>query len=205
MPSKTFLNLSEEKKERIISSAIKEFSRVPFEKTSINKIIKDAGISRGSFYMYFEDKYDLANHLFDITRKYIEEASKRIGISSSGKLDEFILKLHELLYQFYIQENYRKFIFNILSHYNRPDNPDIECIKKKRPIYREIDRIYNLIDKNQFENQDEKYIKDVIELSLNIFSSIVFKTFTLNLDKDESTNMLKNQLKILKLGYGRKE
>ena len=32
---------------------------MPFEKVSINKIVQDADISRGSIYMYFEDKKDM--------------------------------------------------------------------------------------------------------------------------------------------------
>lgn len=32
---------------------------MPFEKVSINKIVKDADISRGSCYMYFENKKDM--------------------------------------------------------------------------------------------------------------------------------------------------
>ena len=59
MPTERFLKLKEEKKKRILDAAFREFSRVPFREASINRIIKDAEISRGSFYTYFEDKTDL--------------------------------------------------------------------------------------------------------------------------------------------------
>ena len=59
MPTERFLKLKEEKQKRILDAAFREFSRVPFREASINRIIKDAGISRGSFYTYFEDKTDL--------------------------------------------------------------------------------------------------------------------------------------------------
>lgn len=35
----------------------------PFNEASINQIIKEAGIPRGSFYMYFQDKEDLFRYL----------------------------------------------------------------------------------------------------------------------------------------------
>lgn len=63
MPSERFLNLPEEKKSRILEAAIREFNRAEFEQVSINRIIQDAGIPRGSFYQYFENKEDLAVYL----------------------------------------------------------------------------------------------------------------------------------------------
>lgn len=59
MPKETFLKLPEEKKNKIIKAAKKEFSRVPFEQTSIKNIVEDAEIARGSFYQYFGSKEDL--------------------------------------------------------------------------------------------------------------------------------------------------
>lgn len=59
MPKDLFFTLSKEKQNRIIESAIIEFSKEKFYEASINQIIKTADISRGSFYQYFEDKEDL--------------------------------------------------------------------------------------------------------------------------------------------------
>ena len=63
MASERFLNLPEEKKQRIIAAARNELSRVPYDALSINRIIKEAGIPRGSFYDYFADKDDLIEYL----------------------------------------------------------------------------------------------------------------------------------------------
>ena len=59
MPTSTFYNLPEDKKNKLLNSAVKEFSRVSYNEVSINQIVKDAGISRESFYQYFKDKSDL--------------------------------------------------------------------------------------------------------------------------------------------------
>ncbi len=66
MPSERFLKLSEEKQKRIVEAAVNEFARVPFENVSINQIIREADISRGSFYTYFEDKRDLLGYVSGI-------------------------------------------------------------------------------------------------------------------------------------------
>lgn len=59
MPTNTFNNLGAEKQRRIFTAAVQEFAAKRFSEASINQIIKDAEISRGSFYQYFEDKEDL--------------------------------------------------------------------------------------------------------------------------------------------------
>jgi len=59
MPTNTFNNLSEEKQKRIFNAAVREFAARRFREASINQIVKDALIPRGSFYQYFEDKEDL--------------------------------------------------------------------------------------------------------------------------------------------------
>ena len=67
MPKETFLKLPEEKKNKIIKAAKKEFERAPFEQTSIKNIVEDADIARGSFYQYFESKEDLLRIYFKHT------------------------------------------------------------------------------------------------------------------------------------------
>ncbi|OGO78271.1 MAG: TetR family transcriptional regulator [Clostridiales bacterium GWB2_37_7] len=66
MPKQTFFNLPEEKKEKLIETAIDEFSKQSFKNASINKIAENAGVAKGSLYQYFEDKKDLYKHIFDI-------------------------------------------------------------------------------------------------------------------------------------------
>jgi len=59
MPKVLFFEINAQKKERILKAAIQEFSSRKYAEASINQIIKEADISRGSFYQYFEDKDDL--------------------------------------------------------------------------------------------------------------------------------------------------
>jgi TetR/AcrR family transcriptional regulator len=59
MPRPTFFNLPAEKKQRVFDAAVMEFAQHRFSDASINRIIKAAGIPRGSFYQYFKNKEDL--------------------------------------------------------------------------------------------------------------------------------------------------
>lgn len=65
MPTPTFFRLPEEKRARLTGAAWREFSAVRFSEASINRIVRDAQIPRGSFYQYFADKDDLFFYLLD--------------------------------------------------------------------------------------------------------------------------------------------
>ncbi len=69
MPKQTFFNLPEEKREMIMNAAIEEFAEYGLENASTNRIVKNSGIAKGSFYQYFEDKQDVFMHLLDLVEK----------------------------------------------------------------------------------------------------------------------------------------
>ena len=62
-----FLNMEEEKQERIINAALKEFAQKGFDKASTNVIVKEAVISKGLLFHYFNNKKDLFLFLYDYT------------------------------------------------------------------------------------------------------------------------------------------
>ena len=66
MPKQTFLNLPHEKRQAIVNAAVDEFSEYGFEAASINRIVTNSNISKGSFYQYFEDKMDVFKGLIDV-------------------------------------------------------------------------------------------------------------------------------------------
>ena len=63
MPSTTFFDLAPEKQEKLLTAAVREFTERPYHEASINQIIRNAEIPRGSFYMYFRDKEELFRYL----------------------------------------------------------------------------------------------------------------------------------------------
>ncbi len=59
MPKETFVNLKEEKQQRILNAALHEIAENGYDRASVTRIVKEAGIATGSFYQYFEDMDDL--------------------------------------------------------------------------------------------------------------------------------------------------
>lgn len=80
MPKDTFNNLSEEKKTRIFEAAVQEFSTRRFSDASINQIVKNAGISKGSFYQYFDGKEDIYLYMVAKISKDMHETLGNQGV-----------------------------------------------------------------------------------------------------------------------------
>jgi AcrR family transcriptional regulator len=66
MPKETFFNLPTEKRQRIIDLALAEFAEKDYDTASISRIVAQAGIAKGSFYQYFENKEDLYTYLLTL-------------------------------------------------------------------------------------------------------------------------------------------
>jgi AcrR family transcriptional regulator len=69
MPKQTFLNLPLEKRETIINAAVNEFAEYGLENASTNRIVRNSGIAKGSFYQYFEDKQDVFMYLLTVIER----------------------------------------------------------------------------------------------------------------------------------------
>lgn len=94
MPTKTFYNLREEKRCRLVKAIYAELARVPFAQMSINRIIKAAGIPRGSYYQYFRDRDDLYRYIIEKTwvlgRGLIDERLAACGGDLFAALPEIL-------------------------------------------------------------------------------------------------------------------
>lgn len=95
MAKEVFLNLPEEKRNKIILVLKKEFTSKPFHKVNVKGIVEVSGIARGSFYQYFENLEDayftiLEKETVDIHELFIKKVminDKNLlnSLSESGK------------------------------------------------------------------------------------------------------------------------
>ena len=95
MCTETFLRLPEEKRNRFLNAAWEEFTTVPYARASINQIIRRAGIPRGSFYQYFDDKTDLFAYLLEDVRDCTVEIFHGLLQESRGDLFRVVLLAYD--------------------------------------------------------------------------------------------------------------
>lgn len=66
MPTATWERLPEERRRAVLDAAEAEFAARGFSGGSLNTIVREAGISKGSLFQYFDDKADLYAHLAEL-------------------------------------------------------------------------------------------------------------------------------------------
>ena len=126
MPKSTFYNIDEEKRERIIEVIIEEFSENTYDTASINQIVKNADIAKGSFYQYFEDKLDIYKLAMGIAQSERNKYIKRVN-EDNRYIDEFRI-MRELCIAIIKFEIDRPACSSIVNKFHK--NTDLE-IKKE--------------------------------------------------------------------------
>lgn len=87
---KTFENLEQSRKDRILQVCIEEFARNGYEKASTNTIVKRLGISKGLLFLYFKSKKNLFLYLVEhISRSLTDEFLKSFAADGALSLNEF--------------------------------------------------------------------------------------------------------------------
>lgn len=200
MIKKTFYNLPYEKRKRITDAVIKEFMERPNEKVSINRIIKTAEISRGSFYQYFDDKVDLIEI---ITKTMFEESSnkaKEILKLSCGDLFVMYIKMFDYFGDYSSQKQTMKIMRNIVDSFKANDDLVSEYLKNRFNIALSNSEIYLMVDRQNLKFQDNESVKCLIEILTQVLKNAIFDVFVAGSDCEEVRERLIKKIDIIKQG-----
>lgn len=160
MPSTTFYNLPAEKRERLLSAARAEFARVPYEEASVNRMIRAAGIPRGSFYMYFTDKEELFRFLMETYSGMLSDWMGAQLARNGGDLFAAFLALFD-----FIQANRESVPFQELAailHRNRQMQPGL-LLEGLRPGA-VLERLRPQVDLSRLDLRAETDLADLFRL-----------------------------------------
>lgn len=116
MPREAFNNLKPKKQKKIFLVAKTMFTDNAYEDVSISQIISKAGISRGSFYLYFENKLDLYLYILSNNRKSLAENFVKDILIGKTIFETFTDLFEELIS--YIQKEDPKFIERTIMNLN---------------------------------------------------------------------------------------
>lgn len=204
MIKKTFYNLPYEKRKRITDAVIKEFMERPNEKVSINRIIKTAEISRGSFYQYFDDKVDLIEI---ITKTMFDESSnkaKEILKLSCGDLFVMYIKMFDKMFDYFddysSQKQTMKIMRNIVDSFKANDDLVSEYLKNRFNMALTNNEIYTMVDRQNLKFQDNESVKCLIEILTQVLKNAIFDVFVAGSDREEVRERLIKKIDIIKQG-----
>ncbi|MEZ0537161.1 TetR/AcrR family transcriptional regulator [Caldicellulosiruptoraceae bacterium PP1] len=102
-----------DKENKLLESAYNLFLEKGVDKTSVDEIVKKAGVAKGTFYIYFRDKEEIVEKLIliksaEVTKLALEETLKNRYSSFIDGMLFFIDYIIEYL-------NKHKYIFNLIN------------------------------------------------------------------------------------------
>lgn len=205
MPKETFYRLPDEKRERIMAAAEREFLENSFEAASINRIIKEAAIPRGSFYQYFEDKKDIflyivsthKNEAFGFVESFIKD--------SDGDVFSFMRKAID----FMISAECSEKVEGMKRVFSQPWVFDMIVSDTMKGKQEEANTpkgiMFKYIDKNQLnvENDDEliALINIFASISLGLFFKIFIMGKNMEIDKEKIRKNIYDEIATLEKKY----
>lgn len=200
MPKQTFFNLPESKRKTLIQAAKKEFSRAPIYQASISNIVKSAGIARGSFYQYFEDKEDIFFYLLDEHAKQRQESfiislKKHDGDIFDAVTEMFLVMIKELPRQ--EDRSFYKNAFLHMTHRIESSFSRIFCDSESVGNLKEISGFINRTHLNIKSDREFYHLMEII--TTVTFGNFVDK-FAKELSYEEVIENYTIQMKLLKEG-----
>ena len=201
-----FLNLNPEKQDRILNAALKEFAQKGYKTASTNEIVKEAEISKGLLFHYFNNKKELFlflyNHFMGIA---MEEIHAKVDWAEK---DLFTRYRQIAILKFELFNKYPE-MFNFIKSVYKEDAPevkkeidqknkeqlkngykdlfgDIDLTKFKEGL--DVEKTLNIIfwsmegfayrqqDKALSVELDQKYLEDVLK-EMDAYFEILRKSF----------------------------
>ena len=82
----------------LLQTAFDLFTGKGFAKTTVSDIVNQAGLAKGTFYLYFKDKYDLRDKLIAYKAcQLFDDAHKQLEGTEINSLEEEILFLTDYI------------------------------------------------------------------------------------------------------------
>lgn len=191
MPKSTFYNLSDDKKKRIFDAAVQEFSTRRFSEASLNQIIKNAGIPKGSFYQYFNDKEDIYLYMLEEMSKEEPELDPNAGVPDpEADFFEIVIQRTKASFKLGRQSEYTRIGILMLA-----DNSEF--------ITKLLDITYEWLKRKLERDKERGLIKPETDADLVVkmlFAFTMEEYFRNGLDENLLLRKLNDAVKIIKEG-----
>lgn len=93
--TKMFLQLDEEKRERVLGAAINEFADKNYNNASMNVVVKAAGISKGALFKYFKSKEGLFAFVYRMALGRVKDYLRQVRDESAE--EDFFARLEKVM------------------------------------------------------------------------------------------------------------
>lgn len=170
-----------QKEESLFRAAYRLFTTKGIHSTAINDIVKEAGVAKGTFYLYFKNKYDILDKIIlDKSSLILTEAIKETESNNFLSFEERLL-----------------FFINYIIEYLKKDKHLLKLIYKNlswavfRKAYKDYSEIQNIFfmfeeglkSSDLSEDDMEKILFMIIELTGSVCYSCIILNEPTNIDE----------------------
>lgn len=171
-----FENLDKEKRDRIINASLKEFAAKGFDLASTNVIVKEANISKGSLFNYFDNKKGLYASMADYSTLIIKKIYDVVDLDET----DLFKKIEAIgLAKLNIQKRYPQ-VFDFLFSMATEDSKEVQNVNQTKinTIYKDgFEKMYENIDYSLFkEGINVEKAVDILNWSLLGFGNRAMET-----------------------------
>ena len=204
MVKQTFYNLPDNKKQRITEAIIKELEQYSYNDISINRIVKNALISRGSFYQYFDDKDDLLKVILDGFSDELIKNYKSYLVESGGDIFVACEKIFDFVIESSQSKNYST-AFKVIFSFTKTTEDLLKCDNNKQCKHQQLINETKLnINYDLLLIPDEKSIEYIYAILSSLLTHAWFEIFVISKEYDEVKFELLKCFEILKNGFYRR-
>ncbi|HLR14197.1 MAG TPA: TetR/AcrR family transcriptional regulator [Bacillota bacterium] len=154
----------DEKKKHVLACGVRLFAQKGYHKTSIEEIAKEAGISKGAFYLYFSSK---ESFVVAALTMFQTEINEQIAHVQQEPLDPRESLSKQMTYMIEHMYTYKDFLLMYIQEDISIGEETLELVQqmKQSNVQWLYERIHNVYGKNV-----EKIIYDVIVILEGIFA-----------------------------------
>ncbi|MCT1901360.1 TetR/AcrR family transcriptional regulator [Oceanobacillus sojae] len=204
MPTSTFFNLNDLKRAKLLQAAEKEFARAPLSQASIANIVKLAGISRGSFYQYFDGKEDAFYYLLklhtDKRRAYFLKLLQEKDGDLMASMDQvFRTMLIELS-----EEEHLQFLKNaVLNVTHEIEDSFTELFLGKQSEIDAVNQVKNLVDLKKINIVNKQEFFHVMQILTSVTFRNLVDQLSRNLSHEEAIENFRIEMDLLSKGLSK--
>ncbi|KRN29900.1 transcriptional regulator [Liquorilactobacillus mali] len=173
MPKDTFFNLALPKKARLFAAISHEFSRKSFDDSAISEIVEAAGIPRGSFYQYFDNKLDCYLYFVGRIQKERNELYLSILQKNAGDLFEASKQFFTVSIMDVIEGSYSEFYQTMIEAHDFR----LQRSLGHGNMHQLVQKLYEQTDLSLLKIESFEEFRDLVNLMLNIFFSSIRNYF----------------------------
>ena len=198
MPTKTFYNLPNDKREKLMDAIRAELLCTHVDEISINRIIHAAEIPRGSFYQYFENKGDMLRYLLSDYRVLLFDHACESLQNNGGDLFQTLIGIFDFTYSFVMEDHI--FFKNLFSDI-RIDVGFYAREADESIFHGFVEKIATHVNKALLNIRSETDFADMCDMVLLITGEAFASTFFDTSRHDSMRKKYITKLEILKRGF----